>query len=90
MGTERLREIQRELSSNYYFITKENIDAYDKWNSIVYNRDKHESVSASKVRADEKTPELRMTRKIMEAIDHVLWSIRSEISILKNEEVKRN
>lgn len=82
---ERLRELLRELSTDRYLITKENIDAYDRWNNLVYCRDKNESVSAAKVRADEKHPELRQTRKILEACEGVLFSIQQEISILKND-----
>ena len=43
------------------------------------------SVAAAKVEADEKVPELRMLRKIMDAVNQVLWSVRSEISIIKKE-----
>lgn len=82
---ERLRELLRELSSCYYLITKENIDAYENWNRLIYNRDREESVSAAKVRADEKHPELRTTRKILEATKQVLLSMQQELSIMKND-----
>lgn len=80
-----LRDCLRKLSSNHYLITKENIESYNSWNNLIYNRDKKESVSGAKVRADEKFPDLRMTRKILEAIEHVIWSIKSEISTLNKD-----
>lgn len=83
---EKLREMLRDLSTAYYLLTKFNIEAYDNWNKLIYNRDINESVAAAKVRADEKHPELRMTRKIMEASKHVLLSMQQELSILKNED----
>lgn len=82
---EALRELLRELSANYYYLTKINVDAYNKWNGVIYNRG-DESVASAKVKADKQVPELRMTRKIMEATDHVIWSMRSELSILRKEE----
>ncbi len=35
--------------------------------------------------SEQEVPELRMIRKIMEATDNVIWSMRSELSIIKNE-----
>ncbi len=86
LSKERLRELLREASTNYYLVTKENIEAYDNWNKLIYNRDRDESVSGAKVRADEKHPELRMTRKILEATKQVLLSMQQELSILKAED----
>ena len=83
--TDKLRVLLRDASIYYYLLTKENIEAYERWNYIVYTRDKNESVAASKVRADEKCPELRMTRKILEATKNVLLSMQQELSILKHE-----
>jgi len=78
-----LREMLRELTANYYYLTKHNIEAYQKYNEVQY---KHKgSVSAGKILADEQVPELRMLRKIMEATDHVMWAMRSELSIIKKE-----
>jgi hypothetical protein len=78
-----LREMLRELTANYYYLTKHNIEAYQKYNEVQY---KHKgSVSAGKILADEQVPELRMLRKVMEATQHVIWSMRSELSIIKNE-----
>lgn len=82
---ERLRELLRELSTNYYFLTKENIEAYERWNNLIYNRDVNESVVSAQRRADEKIPELRMSRKIMEATKNVILSMQQELSILKND-----
>ena len=82
---ENLQTMLRELSSNYYYLTKINIESYNEWTSIIYNREDKESVASAKVKADYKVKELRMTRKILEATQHVIWSIRQEISIYKND-----
>ena len=83
VSSDNLRAMLRELSSNHYYLTKINIDAYNKHNAV---RFKHEgSVSSGNIIADEQVPELRMTRKILDAVDHVLWSMRSELSIIKND-----
>ena len=80
---EKLRELSRDLSSSMYHLTKYNIEAYNKWNSLVFNSDK--SVAAAKVEADYKCPELRLTRKILEAARNVAISINSELKIIKDE-----
>ena|SRR5690606_6240394 len=82
-STDSLRIMLRELSANYYYLTKHNIEAFQNHNAVQY---KHKgSVSAGLILANEQVPELRMIRKIMEAAQHVIWSMRSELSILKTE-----
>lgn len=83
VSAENLRVMLRELTTNYYHLTKYNIEYFQKYNAIQY---KHKgSVSSGKVLAEEQVPELRMIRKIMEATDNVIWSMRSELSIIKKE-----
>lgn len=81
--TDNLRTMLRNLSINNYHLTKFNIEAYQKWNGIVYKCKK--SVSYGKTLADEQVPELRMTRKILEASKQVILSMQQELSIIKNE-----
>ena len=82
-SAEALRKTHRDLVSNYYHLTKFNIEYFQKYNAVQY---RHKgSVSSGKILAEEQVPELRIIRKIMEATDNVIWSIRSEISILKKE-----
>lgn len=82
-SVDNLRVMLRELSSYNYQLTKHNIEYYRLYNAIQY---KHKgSVSSGVILAEEQVPELRMIRKIMEAIDNVIWSMRSEISIIKKE-----
>lgn len=82
-SVDNLRVMLRELSSYNYQLTKHNIEYYRLYNSVQY---KHKgSVSSGVILAEEQVPELRMIRKIMEAIDNVIWSMRSEISIIKRE-----
>ena len=83
VSAENLRVMLRELTANNYYLTKYNIEYFQKYNAMQY---KHKgSVSSGKVLAEEQVPELRMIRKIMEATDNVIWSMRSELSIIKKE-----
>ena len=82
-SVENLRIMLRELSSNCYFLTKHNVEAGMEHNKNQYNF--KGSVAAGKIFADEQTPELRYTRKILYAANKVMDSMRSELSIIKNE-----
>ena len=83
VSTENLRIMLRELTANNYHLSKYDIEYFRKYNAIQY---KHKgSVSSGKILAEEEVPELRMIRKIMEATDNVIWSMRSELSIIKKE-----
>jgi hypothetical protein len=84
LSVDKLRGLLRELSICHYEITSINIDAYNDWTSIIYNRDKSVSVASAKVKADFEVPELRMTRKLLETLKNVLMSIQQELSIIKN------
>lgn len=80
---EKLTRLLRGLTTANYRLSKYNIEYHAMYNSIMF---KHSgSVASGKIKADEEIPELRMLRKIMEATDNVIWSIRSEISIVKKE-----
>ncbi len=83
INTEDLKVMTRQLSSNIYYLTKYNIEAFEKHNSIVYN----ETTSNAKavVKANELVPELRMTRKILEAARGVSIAMNNELSIMKRE-----
>jgi len=84
VSVENLRIMLRELSSNYYFLTKYNIEAFNLHNACQY---KHKgSVSAGLILANEQEPSLRLTRKILFATSKVIDAMRSEIGILKNEQ----
>lgn len=83
VSADNLRVMLRELTTNYYHLTKYNIEYFQKYNAMQY---KHKgSVSSGKVLAEEQVPELRMIRKIMEATENVMWSMKSELSIIKKE-----
>ena len=83
ISLENLRIINRQLSCNIYYLTKHNIDAFEKHNSIVYN----ETTSNAKavVKANEEVTELRMTRKILEAAKAVSISLNNELGIMKRD-----
>lgn len=83
ISLDNMREMGRQLSSNIYYLTKHNIEAFEVHNSIVYN----ETTSNAKavVKANEEVPELRMTRKILEAARGVSIAMNNELSIMKKE-----
>lgn len=85
LTVDKLRELLRELSICHYELTSVNIDAYNDWTAIIYNRNKNVSVASAKVKADMLHPELRETRKIMESVKYVIMSIQQELSIAKKD-----
>lgn len=85
LTVDKLRELLRELSICHYELTTINIDAYNDWTSIIYNREKNVSVASAKVKADFEVPELRMSRKILESIKNIIMSVQQELSIIKRD-----
>jgi hypothetical protein len=83
ISADKLRVMQRQLASSIYHLTGHNIKYHNEWTSIVYNENTSNAKAVTK--ADYDKPELRMTRKIIASAENVLWSIRSEISILKKD-----
>jgi len=82
-SVENLRIMLRELSSNYYYLTKYNIEYFNKHNAIQYLH--KGSVASGLILANEQVSELRETRKILYAASKVIDAMRSEIGILRNE-----
>ena len=83
VSVDNLRVMLRELSTNYYRLTKFNIECFQEHNAVQY---KHKgSVAAGLILANEQVPELRMTRKILYSTSKVIDSMRSEIGILRTE-----
>ncbi|MEM9681191.1 MAG: hypothetical protein AAF901_12785 [Bacteroidota bacterium] len=80
---ENLVKIQRSLSANVYYLTQHNIEAFQHWNKLKYEF--KGSNASAETYAHEEIPELRLTRKILEAAKNVQISISNEISIIKNE-----
>ena len=83
LSLEDLQKSHRVLVGLNYRLTIFNIDYFQQHNTIMYEF--KGSAAKGKVFADEAIPEIRMLRKIMEAIDSVMWSMRSEISTAKKE-----
>ena len=82
-SVENLRVMQRELSANIYYLTKHNIEAFNKWNGIIHNEATSHTKAVTK--ANYEVPELRMSRKILETARGVSIAMNSELSILKKE-----
>ena len=85
LTTDKLRTLLRNLSICHYKLTTINIEAYNDWTTIIYNRKEGTSVASARVKADYEAPELRMTRKLLETTKNVILAMQQEISILKNE-----
>ena len=83
-SVDNLRLLLRELSANYYYLTKENILFAQEWNKEVYSF--KGSDAAGQRYAELTVPHLRKTRKILTATNIVINAIRSEISILRTEQ----
>lgn len=81
---EKLSRLLRGLTTANYRLSKFNIEYHNQHNRILFLH--IGSVASGKIKADEEVPELRLLRKIMDATDNVIWSIRSEISIIKKEQ----
>ena len=83
MTTEKLLKAQRELSCHHYEMTKENVEAFRRWNTIKFHFTG--SVAAAEVKAHEDVPELRITRKILESIKGVSIAIHSELNHINQD-----
>jgi hypothetical protein len=75
--------MNRQLSCNIYYLTKYNVDSFYKYNSIKHNE--KTSVAKAEIKANELVPELRMTRKILEAARGVSIAMNNELSIMKRD-----
>jgi hypothetical protein len=75
-----LHIMHRELTSNMYYLTNEQVKARSKWLEVYYNC--KSTVNAVKEReADKQVPELYMCRKIYEAAKGVAISMSLEIKL---------
>ena len=83
ISREDLIKMQRVLACEMYHLTTLNIAAYQKWNGIVFRF--QGSNAAAKVEADEAVPELRRSRKILDACRSVAIAINSELNYIKND-----
>lgn len=83
VSVDNLRVMLRELTANHYHLTKYNIEYGKQHNMEIYNF--KGSDVAGKRFAELKVPELRETRKILSTAKNVIDSMRSELSIIKNE-----
>lgn len=77
-------EILRGLTTNLYFLEKYRIEEYNKWQSV-YFHSTGKSGAAKEREADFEVKEIYQIRRIMTGAYKVVDSIRSTISIYKNE-----
>ena len=83
ISSDNLIVMLRRLTIHNYKLSEYNVEYYNDHNAILYSH--AGSVARAKIEADNEVPELRQTRKIMDAVDNVMWSMRSELSIIKSE-----
>ncbi len=75
-----LHVMHRELTTNMYYLTNEQVKARSKWLEVYYNS--KSTVNAVKEReADKQVPELYLCRKIYEAAKGVAISMSLEIKL---------
>ena len=74
---ELLKEAQRKLSANIYYLTEINVQEFDNWNNFVYNF--QGSNAAGQVAANKKFPYVRMTRKLIDAAKNVAIAMSNEL-----------
>ena len=85
LSAEKLMEAQRLLSSNIYYLTVFQVEYKKRWNGEVHRVSENKSNAAARVEADEKFPELQITKRIIEATSRVCVSMSQELKILSNE-----
>lgn len=76
---ELLKEAQRKLSANIYWLTEINVHEFNEWNEFVYRFEG--SNAAAQVAANRKFPFVRMTRKLIEAARNVNIAMSNELKI---------
>lgn len=82
-SVDSLRVMLRDLSACHYYLTKDNIIYAQEHNKAIYQFD---GSDVKGLRFAELTvPQLRESRKILYTVNININSMRSELSIIKNE-----
>lgn len=68
------------------YLTSQRIEAKEKWTSIVFMESKDKSNAAAEKIADQKVPELYQLRLIQKDAQTLIDTMRSQISLLKQEQ----
>lgn len=75
-----LYQMHRELTCNMYYLSREQVEAHQRWNAAYY--ESQEKTNAAKEReCDKIVPELYMIRKIMEAAKGVSIAMTFELKM---------
>lgn len=75
-----LSDMHRELTCNMFYLSKEQVEAHQKWNACYYNS-KESSNAAKERECDREVPELYMCRKIMETAKGVAIAMGYELKM---------
>ncbi len=80
---DRLVELRRELVTTKYHLTVINTTYFEKHNAIQYMH--KGSVASGLILANEQVPQLRKTRKLIEASREILKAMAQDIAVLRDE-----
>ena len=83
ISVDNLIVMLRRLVIHNLKLAEYNTKYFNDYNAILYSHTG--SVARAKIEADNEVPELRQTRKIMEAVKNVIFAMQSELSIIKSE-----
>jgi hypothetical protein len=78
-------EKMKDLSVILFYLTKERIDYKKKWDAAYFEAKKNNSSTASERIADLDVPEMYMLRRLHEVGKSILDTMRSHVSLLKQE-----
>ena len=79
-------ELMKDMAVVLSYITMERNNYKKAWNSVIFESGKTMSNAAAKANADHQVPELYESRRIHEAGKHILDTMRSQVSLLKQEQ----
>lgn len=88
LSEEKLTRAQRKLSSCHYWLTLHYVEFKKLYNAEIYTRGndengKRESVASAEARANNKYPELHLSKKLLEAVKNVSISMSNELNLLQ-------
>jgi hypothetical protein len=78
-------ELMKDMAVILSYLTMERIEVQKKWIAFIFNQKNTMSNAAAEKLADSKYPELYQLRRIHEAGKAILDTMRSQISLLKQE-----
>lgn len=75
-----LHIMHRELTCNMFYLSKEQVEAHQRWNAVYYNSEEKSNASKEK-ESDREVPELYLCRKILETAKGVSIAMTYELKL---------